>query len=144
VDNDKTLLAILKRHLGADSRLTVACADGDDFLHSLHGQRLDFIFADTSAGEYHLLDEALGLLNPGGLYVIEEMLPQPNWLEVHAAKVAQLVATLEQRKDFSVTKLSWGEWRDACLGVLTWRALEGRRFASNTFFCARSTSAGNY
>jgi predicted O-methyltransferase YrrM len=78
VDNDKTLLAILKRHLGADSRLTVACADGDDFLHSLHGQRLDFIFADTSAGEYHLLDEALGLLNPGGLYVIEEMLPQPN------------------------------------------------------------------
>ena len=107
VDNDETLLAILKRHLGADSRLTVACADGDDFLHALHGQRFDFIFADTWAGKYRLLDEALALLNHGGLYVIDDMLLQPNWPEGHAAKVAQLLAILEQRKDLLVTKLSW-------------------------------------
>lgn len=107
VDNDETLLAILKRHLGSDPRLTVACADGDDFLHSLHGQRFDFIFADTWAGKYRLLDEALALLNPGGLYVIDDMLPQPNWPEGHAAKVAQLVSALAQRQDLWVTKLSW-------------------------------------
>jgi predicted O-methyltransferase YrrM len=107
VDNDEVLLAILKRHLGADPRLTVACADGDDFLRSLQGQRFDFIFADTWAGKYRLLDEALALLNPGGLYVIDDMLPQPNWPEGHAEKVAHLVATLEQREDFRLTKLSW-------------------------------------
>ena len=106
-DGDETLLAILKRHLGADPRLTVACADGDDFLHSLHEQRFDFIFADTWAGKYRLLDEALALLNHGGLYVIDDMLLQPNWPEGHAAKVAQLLAILEQRKDLLVTKLSW-------------------------------------
>lgn len=91
----------------ASSLTTVACADGDDFLRSLQGQRFDFIFADTWAGKYRLLDEALALLNPGGLYVIDDMLPQPNWPEGHAEKVAHLVATLEQREDFRLTKLSW-------------------------------------
>ena len=107
VDNDEALLSILKRHLGADARLTVVCADGDDFLLSLRGQRFDFIFADTWAGKYRLLSDALELLNPGGLYVIDDMLPQPNWPDGHARKAADLVATLEQMEGFQMTKLSW-------------------------------------
>lgn len=107
VDNDETLLSILKRHLSADPRLTVVCADGDDFLRSLRGQRFDFIFADTWAGKYRLLEEALTLLNPGGLYVIDDMLPQPNWPDGHAAKAADLVATLEQMEGFHITRLAW-------------------------------------
>lgn len=107
LDNDSTLLAVLKRHLGSDVRLKVVCVDGDEFLRSLKGQRFDFIFADTWAGKYRLLEEALELLNPGGLYVIDDMLPQPNWPDGHAAKAAQLSAALEQRKDFYMTKISW-------------------------------------
>ncbi|MBI3563039.1 MAG: class I SAM-dependent methyltransferase [Gammaproteobacteria bacterium] len=107
VDNDASLLAILKKHLGKDPRLTVVCADSDDFLRSLHGQGFDFIFADTWSGKYRLLEEALELLRPSGLYVIDDMLPQPNWPEGHAAKVDNLIATLEQRQDFYVTPLSW-------------------------------------
>lgn len=107
VDNDEALLSILKRYLGADPRLKVVCADGDEFLQSLRGQRFDFIFADTWAGKYRLLNEALELLNSAGLYIVDDMLPQPNWPEGHAEKVANLIATLEQRKDFRVTKLSW-------------------------------------
>ena len=107
VDNDESLLTILKRHLGADPRLNVVCSDGDDFLRSLSGQHFDFIFADTWAGKYRLLHDALELLNPAGLYVIDDMLPQPNWPEGHAEKVANLVATLEQLEGFRITKLSW-------------------------------------
>ena len=107
VDNDEALLAILKRHLGADPRLKVVCSDGDAFLHSLRGQHFDFIFADTWAGKYRLLPEALELLNPAGMYVVDDMLPQPNWPEGHVEKVADLIATLEQAADFRVTKLSW-------------------------------------
>jgi predicted O-methyltransferase YrrM len=107
VDNDEALLSILKRHLGADPRLSVVCADGDEFLQSLRGQHFDFIFADTWSGKYRLLEEALDLLVPSGLYVIDDMLLQSNWPEGHAEKVANLVETLEQRKDFRVTKLSW-------------------------------------
>ena len=107
VDNDELLLFILKRNLGTDQRLKVVCADGDEFLRTLSGERFDFIFADTWAGKYRLLDEALELLNPAGLYVIDDMLPQPNWPEGHAEKVADLLAKLEQMEEFHVTKLSW-------------------------------------
>lgn len=107
VDNDEGLLSILKKHLGNDPRLTVICADGDDFLRSVRAQHFDFIFADTWSGKYRLLEEALELLNPSGIYVIDDMLPQPNWPDGHAEKVAALVTNLEQRKDFRVTKLSW-------------------------------------
>jgi predicted O-methyltransferase YrrM len=107
VDNDETFLSILKRNLGADPRLKVVCSDGDEFLRSLRGEHFDFIFADTWAGKYRLLHEALELLNPAGLYVIDDMLPQPNWPEGHAEKVDGLVATLEKMEGFHVTKLSW-------------------------------------
>ncbi len=107
VDKDESFLTILKRHLGADPRLNVVCADGDNFLRSLRGEHFDFIFADTWTGKYRLLDDALELLNPAGLYVIDDMLPQANWPEGHAAKVASLIATLEQLEGFRVTKLSW-------------------------------------
>jgi predicted O-methyltransferase YrrM len=107
VDFDQSLLDILNRHLGADTRLKAVCSDGDDFVRSLHGQRFDLIFADTWAGKYQLLDEVLEMLNPAGLYVIDDMLPQPNWPVGHADKVAHLIATLEKRGDFQMTKLSW-------------------------------------
>ena len=107
VDFDQSLLDILNRHLGADARLKAVCSDGDDFVRSLRGQRFDLIFADTWAGKYQLLDEVLDMLNPAGLYVIDDMLPQPNWPAGHADKVAHLIATLEKRGDLQVTKLSW-------------------------------------
>ena len=105
--DDEALLAVLARHLGTDPRLETVCADGDDVLRSLHGKRFDFIFADTWAGKYRLLQEALALLNPGGLYVVDDMLPQPNWPEGHAEKAADLIATLERMEGFRVTTLSW-------------------------------------
>lgn len=107
VDNDESVLSILKRHLGADSRLSVVCADGDEFLRSIRGQRFDFIFADTWSGKYRMLEDALDLLIPSGLYIVDDMLPQPNWPEGHAERVETLIATLEQSQRFRVTKLSW-------------------------------------
>jgi len=107
VDNDESVLSILRKHLGHDARLTIVSSDGDEFVHSLRGQRFDFIFADTWAGKYRLLDEALALVKPGGIYVIDDMLPQPNWPDGHAEKVASLVSMLEHRDDFRISKLSW-------------------------------------
>jgi predicted O-methyltransferase YrrM len=107
VDNNEALLSILKKHLGRDPRLTVICADGDEFLRSVQGQYFDFIFADTWSGKYHLLEETLELLSPSGIYVIDDMLPQPNWPDGHADKVAGLIAKLGQLRNFRVTKLSW-------------------------------------
>ena len=86
VDNDELLLSILKRNLGTDPRLKVVCSDGDDFLRSIRGEYFDFIFADTWAGKYRLLHEALELLNPAGWYVIDDMLPQPTGRKIMPKK----------------------------------------------------------
>jgi predicted O-methyltransferase YrrM len=75
VDNDESFLSILNKHLGNDTRLTVICNDGDEFLRSLKGQQFDLIFADTWSGKYRLLEEALDLVSPAGIYVIDDMLP---------------------------------------------------------------------
>jgi len=47
------------------------------------------------------------MLNPAGFYVIDDMLPQPNWPEGHDEKASKLLDYLDQRKDLTLTKLSW-------------------------------------
>jgi len=107
VDNDERVQAIARRHLGHDSRVSFHFSDGAVFLASLSGRRFDYIFADTWPGKYDHLDEALALLKPGGLYIIDDMLPQANWPAGHDVKAAALIATLEQRSDLALTKLRW-------------------------------------
>ncbi len=53
------------------------------------------------------LDEALSLLSVGGIYFIDDLLPQPNWPQDHAPKVPALINDLENREKFEVTKLDW-------------------------------------
>lgn len=33
VDNDESVQSILKKHLGNETRLTIVCSDGDEFIH---------------------------------------------------------------------------------------------------------------
>lgn len=107
VDNDETVLKTAKRHLGDDPRVTFHLSEGAEFLETLRGQTFDFIFADTWPGKYQQLEETLALLKLGGLYVIDDMLPQANWPAGHDVKAVALIATLEQRADLTITKLNW-------------------------------------
>lgn len=47
------------------------------------------------------------MLTLGGLYIIDDMLPQPNWPVGHQEKATQLIRTLEERRDLSLTKQAW-------------------------------------
>jgi len=107
IDNDETFLAIAKSHLGNDKRLRLIHTDGAAWVEQNKNNTYDYIFADTWHGKYLLLDEVLAMLNKGGLYIIDDMLPQPNWPEGHAEKADHLVNTLENRKDLSITKQVW-------------------------------------
>lgn len=109
MDNDPAVLDVARRHLGRDERLTLVCEDGDRFIEQLSasGDQFDFIFADTWAGKYRYLDETLNMLKSGGLYIIDDMLPQPNWPEDHPPKAQALIDTLEARKDLRITKMAW-------------------------------------
>jgi predicted O-methyltransferase YrrM len=87
--------------------VTFVTADAESFLEGLHDQRFDFIFADTWAGKYLQLEMALGLLPVGGLYVIDDMLPQVNWPERHEEKVRILLEQLASDRRFQIAKLRW-------------------------------------
>lgn len=107
IDNDASVLSIAKTHLGKDSRLSLVLSDGEDWVLGNLEKRFDYIFADTWHGKYLLLEEVLDMLNPGGLYIVDDMLPQPNWPEGHAEKAVNFVKKLEERADLILTKLNW-------------------------------------
>ena len=109
VDNDAELVAIAQEQLGKDSRVEFHVEDGGAFIEKLSNSKklFDMVFADTWAGKYTHLEETLQFLKSGGLYVIDDMLPQSNWPEGHELKVSALIAELEKRSDLSVIKISW-------------------------------------
>jgi len=107
IDNDPTFLEIARSKLGSDNRLQLLQFDGDEWITANADQRFDYIFADTWHGKYLLLDETLSMLNTGGLYIIDDMLPQPNWPEGHDEKARNLLASLDKRGDLILTKMIW-------------------------------------
>ncbi len=107
VDSEEKYVAIARRHLGTDSRVSFHVADGASFLRGLRGRQFDLIFADTWPGKFDHLEDALDLLRPGALYVIDDLLPQANWPEGHAAKVPALISRLESNPRLRLSKLDW-------------------------------------
>ena len=107
IDNDETLLNIAKENLGIDKRLKLVCTDGGEWIKQNAGKKFSLIFADTWPGKYLLLDEVLQMLEKGGIYLIDDMLPQQNWPTGHAEKAAQLLADLDTREDITLTKMGW-------------------------------------
>ena len=106
-DNDEKVLSIADKYLGQDKRLTLIQSDGEDWVKNNIGSKFDYIFADTWHGKYLLLDEVLDMLHAGGLYIVDDMLPQQNWPEGHAEKATNFVNYLESRKDLILTKQNW-------------------------------------
>ncbi|MDN3635952.1 class I SAM-dependent methyltransferase, partial [Neolewinella lacunae] len=94
-DHDEKFLSIAQQYLGQDERLALVLSDGEDWVKNNLGQKFDYIFADTWHGKYLLLDEVLEMLNPGGLYIVDDMLPQSNWPEGHEEKAINFVKYLE-------------------------------------------------
>ena len=107
IDNEVKFLEIAQRFLGQDNRLTLVDTDGADWVEANKNEKYDYIFADTWHGKYLMLDEVLAMLNKGGLYIIDDMLPQPNWPEGHDQKAIDLVKYLETREDLFLTKQVW-------------------------------------
>lgn len=107
VDNDAAFLGIARRFLGHDVRLQLICADGGEWVENNQAQKFDYIFADTWHGKYLLLEEVLGMLNAGGFYIIDDMLPQPNWPAGHDQKANNLTRYLDTRTDLALTKQAW-------------------------------------
>ena len=106
IENNAALLEIAKKQL-ADPRIEFLLVDGYIWLKEYQGEKFDLIFADAMPGKYELFEETIQLLKSGGMYVVDDMLPQPNWPPGHAEKADSFIHMLESRKDLILTKLKW-------------------------------------
>ena len=107
VDTDAACVEIARRHLGQDNRVEFHVMNGSAFLAGLTDRQFDLIFADTWPGKFWDLDAALALLRSGGFYVIDDLLPQPNWPEGHAPKVDALIRDLAGRTELTICPMAW-------------------------------------
>ncbi|AQG80910.1 O-methyltransferase [Spirosoma montaniterrae] len=107
IDNEPIYQSVADNILGDDARLELLCLDAGDWLEVNQHQQFDLIFADAWPGKYANLDAALNALAPGGMYVIDDMLPQPNWPDGHGDKVDKLVTDLANRTDLNVVRMAW-------------------------------------
>jgi predicted O-methyltransferase YrrM len=107
VDNDAKVVAVAQRHLGSERRVSFHVMDGAEFLEQVPARQFDFIYADAWPGKFSHLDRALSLLRAGGMYVIDDLLPQPNWPDGHAPKVPALISDIERRPEFVSVRLAW-------------------------------------
>ena len=107
VDKDAGVQAVAREALGEDPRVSFVVADALAHIRDQPPASLDLIFADAWPGKYEGLDEALARLAPGGLYVVDDMSPQPNWPPGHQRHVEALTARLRADPDLVVTVLDW-------------------------------------
>ena len=107
IDHDPQLIDTVGTFFGDDPRLTLIHADGGPWIRSNQHLKFDLIFADAWPGKFFDLDDTLALLNPGGYYIIDDMLPASDWPAGHAEKVDHLLDYLASREDLMVTSMDW-------------------------------------
>ena len=82
-------------------------SDALEFLKSAESQNFDFVFADATPGKYEGLEDCLRTVKRGGFYVVDDMLPQENWPEGHAAKIPLLLEALARHEEFAMVSIAW-------------------------------------
>ncbi|MBB4079363.1 putative O-methyltransferase YrrM [Lewinella aquimaris] len=107
IENEQDYASFATELFADNEGVTILYTDGGRWLEQYTGPPFDLIFADTWPGKYNHLNEALALVKPGGFYVIDDMLPQPNWPEGHAERAKNLLHTLTSHDQFYVTNLAW-------------------------------------
>lgn len=106
IDNNCLLVDIARKYIN-DKRVEFVLADGYEWILNYKGKKFDLIFADAMPGKYDLFEETISMLNAKGFYIIDDMLPQPNWPLGHDERVNDFISTLETRTDLLITKLNW-------------------------------------
>jgi predicted O-methyltransferase YrrM len=107
IDTDAAVLSVAQETLGADERVQFAIADAARLLSQAPPEIYDMVFADTWPGKFSQLDEAIAVLRPGGLYVVDDLSPQADWPEGHQRTVDGYLAELAARRDLLVAHSGW-------------------------------------
>ncbi|WP_431678089.1 O-methyltransferase [Kitasatospora sp. KL5] len=107
VELDGAVQALARAELAGDGRCEFVAADGGAWLEAYRGEPFDLVFADTWPGKFTHLERALELVAPGGTYLIDDLLPLPDWPAEHTAAVRRIIRYLMDRQDFRTVRLAW-------------------------------------
>jgi predicted O-methyltransferase YrrM len=107
IDNNESYQVIAKKYFNNDARVHIICEDGNTWIKANQHKKFDLVFADAWPGKYEGLDETLNLLNVGGIYLIDDMLPQSNWPSGHQDNVDNLIRYLDTIENIKLTKMNW-------------------------------------
>lgn len=107
IDNSEVYLSIAKKYFNSNKTVSIICDDASEWIKNNSDKKFDLIFADAWPGKYETLDETIAVLKIGGIYLIDDMLPQPNWPSGHEENVLKLLEYLDSREDLLLTKMNW-------------------------------------
>lgn len=107
VDVSEAAHAIAHRHLGSDPRLRLMTTDGLAFVESETAGGYDLVYADAWVGKFEGRAAAQALVRRGGFYVVDDLLPQPNWPENHQVRVDLFVREALASTEWNCSLLNW-------------------------------------
>jgi len=107
IECDKNVQSVAKEAFLNDDRLELIYDNGSDFLKNQIPNSYDMIFADAYPGKYEFLNETLNLLKPGGIYIVDDMLPQADWPEDHFPLAKGVLDSLKNLKNVVSVGLNW-------------------------------------
>jgi predicted O-methyltransferase YrrM len=107
VDIDAAAVAVARRHLSHDPRIQFVTADARTMLAVQRANSFDLIFADALPGKYDFVAETLALLAPGGIYAVDDMMPQPDWPSEHYPLAEKMVNDLAALSGVTCVGLNW-------------------------------------
>ncbi|MFN2495807.1 MAG: O-methyltransferase [Pseudonocardiaceae bacterium] len=107
VETDPATAAIARKILGGEKRVSLVVADADTWLDNYDGPGVDLVFVDCRPGKSHRRTDLLTHLNLGGMYVGDDLLPQPTWPDDHQPRVDTFLAEIVTQPGLQVTVLNW-------------------------------------
>lgn len=107
VELDAARQAVAVKHLGADRRVRFQTADADEWLTAYDGGPFDLAFVDCRPGKFRRLDELLAHLRRGGVWVGDDLLPQPTWPADHQSRVDAFLRELPQVAALRTVAMVW-------------------------------------
>jgi predicted O-methyltransferase YrrM len=107
VEADPHLSNIAKDVIGSDPRVRFEHGDAAAWLAGYQGPSFELAFVDCRPGKFTHRSLLLRHLARGGLYIGDDLCPQPTWPSDHQPRVDQFLREMQHEPGLQVVFLNW-------------------------------------
>ena len=105
--SEPALLTVARRSFGDALNVTVHAQEPLSFLRDVSANRFDLICCDSLPDEFAVVETALDLLTPGGLFVAVGLSPDPTWSDDYSTRAARLLAFFRDSRLYQSAEIDW-------------------------------------